>query len=321
MPLQILKTLRLPVSEYIGNKTKKTGICIHHTVGGSAESTFNYWASDKSRIGTAFIIERDGRIFEVFDPECWAFQFGLQSSAGWNNDERYSFEARFIGIEIASEGALIESGGNLYCFGKVSTRTIKKRNEAFDYGSNFRGYRYFDKYEPAQIDSLIGLVKELCDKYKIEKNVPQDKLAYYGKKLKGFNGIIGHTMVRMDKSDPAPDLNMWTKIVTECGLQEINLSTTPESGMKKINEVEIDKLFETNVLEIDKMDAGSGSMVKQVILELEKEKTFIKLHNAKANGHSVDYQFLEGNKDLIYSFANYLGFYKVTENRIEVLNA
>ena len=69
------------------------------------------------------------------------------------------------------------------------------------------------------------------------------------------------------------------------------------------------------------MNVGSGSMVKQVIQELEQEKTYIKLKNAKENGHSVEYDFLEGNKDLVYAFADYLGFYKVTENKIEVLNA
>ena len=128
-------------------------------------------------------------------------------------------------------------------------------------------------------------------------------------------------MVRTDKSDPAPDLNMWNKIVNECGVTEIDLNNTQEVEMKKLSDVDIENLFENNVLEINKMDVGSGSMVKQVIQELEQEKTYIKLKNAKENGHSVEYDFLEGNKDLVYAFADYLGFYKVTENKIEVLNA
>ena len=321
MALQLDKTLRLPAGEFIGNKETKTGICIHHTVGGTAESTFNYWMTDNGRIGTAYIIARNGKIFEVFDPECWAFQFGLSSSAGWTNDERYAFEGRFIGIELASEGGLIESGGKLYCFGRISPKTLKNRDEAFDYGSEYRGFRYFDKYEPAQIDSLIELMKELFGKYQIEKNVPEDKLQYYGKKIKDFKGVIGHTMVRLDKSDPAPDLSMWQRIVSECGLNEINLNGSATAVLKKLSDVEIENLFQSNILEINKMDVGSGSMVKQVILELEKEKTFIKLKNAKVNGHSVEYEFLEGKKDLIYAFGNYLGFYKVTDNKIEVLNA
>ena len=321
MSTDIIRTSRLPAGEFINAKIKKTGICVHHTVGGSALSTFDYWRTDPRRVGTAYIIERDGKIYEVFDPEYWAFQFGLSSSAGWTNDERYAFEGRFIGIELASEGGLIESGDNLYCFERVSPRTLKNKNEAFDFGSQYRGFRYFDKYEPAQVDSLINLIKDLLGKFNIEKKVPKDKLAYYGKKLKNFNGIIGHTMVRSDKSDPAPDLNMWSKIVKECDLTEIDSNNTQEVEMKKLSDVDIENLFENNVLEINKMNVGSGSMVKQVIQELEQEKTYIKLKNAKENGHSVEYDFLEGNKDLVYAFADYLGFYKVTENKIEVLNA
>ncbi len=41
---------------------------LHHTAGGSARSTFNYWNGNATRIATAYIVERDGTIFEVFDP-------------------------------------------------------------------------------------------------------------------------------------------------------------------------------------------------------------------------------------------------------------
>lgn len=81
------------------------------------------------KIGTAYVIERNGIVFEAFEPQYWAWQFGLKS-AGWNYEDRVSFEKRFIGIEIASEGALKESDGKLYCYDRISSRTEKPRNEA-----------------------------------------------------------------------------------------------------------------------------------------------------------------------------------------------
>lgn len=319
--MQILKTLRLPVEEYVCSKTAKTGICIHHTVGGSAKSTFNWWVQNKARVATSYIIERNGDVYEVFDPDYWAYQFGL-AAPDWNNDERIAMEKRFIGIELASEGGLIESDGNLYCFDKVSPKTYKSRGEALDFGSNYRGYRYYDKYELPQVDSLILLLHDLIGRYHIEKIVPADKLAFYGKKLKNFNGIIGHAMVRKDKSDPAPDMGLWKRVVLECGLNEFNLNDIPGIiAAKKLTWEDIEKLYNENIQEVNKLDTGSGSIIKQMLLELETNKTFIKLNNAVQNGHSVNYEFLEGNKDLVYAFGNYLGLIKITENKIEALNS
>ena len=69
MGIKIDKSLRLPESEIQNIKNTKTGICLHHTVGGSAVSSFNWWLNDQRLVGTAYLIARDGKIHEVFDPE------------------------------------------------------------------------------------------------------------------------------------------------------------------------------------------------------------------------------------------------------------
>ena len=119
------------------------------------------------------------------------------------------------GIELASERGLTEFNGKLYCFDLISPKTSKPRAEAFDYLDHYRGYRYFDKYEPVQIDRLVSLVDFLCDTYCIERRVPYPTIDYYGERLSDFRGIIGHAMVRRDKSDPAPFLPLWDRILTE----------------------------------------------------------------------------------------------------------
>ena len=110
-------SLRLPREEYFAESQTKNGICIHHTVGGSARSTFDWWMDDRTesgrrrRVGTAYVVDRDGTIHEVFEPEGWAYQFGLP----WPLEQKLTFEKRFIGIELANVGPLIERDGQLYC--------------------------------------------------------------------------------------------------------------------------------------------------------------------------------------------------------------
>ena len=148
MAVHVDRSLRLPETEFFPEVCRKTGIALHHTVCDSARRTVDLWRGDRARQGgarrvaTAFIIDRDGTTFEVFDPAAWAWQFGLP----WRGDQRIPFEKRFIGIEIASEGGLVEKDGRLYAYDQVSPLLSKPPGEAFDCGTPYRGYRWFDRY-------------------------------------------------------------------------------------------------------------------------------------------------------------------------------
>jgi N-acetyl-anhydromuramyl-L-alanine amidase AmpD len=319
MSISINRDLRLPDSEYFGNREDKSGICIHHTVGGSARSTFNWWRDDNKVIGTAYLIARNGTVHEVFDPNCWAWEFGLR----WPSEQKIAFEKRYIGVEIASEGGLKESGGNLYCFDRISDRTLKNRDEAFDYGQMFRGYRYFDKYEPAQVDSLGELINDLCAQFNIPKETPAEHFKFYGEKLKDFKGIIGHSHVRTDKSDPVPDQALWDTLINTCGLQTVDPKQEPAPPPVPQLDVDLDALFEHNVQQINQMNAAAGSMVKGLIMELQRGErdTYIKLRDAVTGGHKVNYDFIKGDPGLVFRIANAFGFKTVTNDTLEVRHA
>jgi N-acetylmuramoyl-L-alanine amidase len=312
------KSLRLPPNAYFPGAQEKSGLAVHHTVGGSARSTFDYWKGNEEQVGTAYIIDRDGTIYEVFEPAAWAWQFGLK----WSSTDKIAFEKRFIGIEIASEGGLIESGGQLYCFGTVSPRTLKPRTEAFDCGKDYRGFRYFDRYEPAQVSALCGLISWLCDTFHIEKQVPANPLEYRGEALKGFKGIIGHTMVRLDKTDPLPDPALWSQLCATCGLTVVDDLTSPPSR-RKLSEADVEQLFQDNTAELNKMDVAAGSMVKGLIMELERNgrATYLRLHDAEPGGHAIQYDLVQGDASLVGRIAGALGFAAVTPTRLEVRHA
>ncbi|SHF72968.1 N-acetylmuramoyl-L-alanine amidase [Fodinibius roseus] len=319
MALDIKKDLALPEMEFFNVKDQKSGICIHHTVGGSAESTYNWWRNDSQMVGTAYLIGRDGTLYQIFDPENWAWQFGLP----WEYEDKIVFEKRFIGIELASEGGILEQDGIYYCFDRVSPKTVKPANEIFDAGMDYRGYRIFDQYEPEQVATLIELINTLCDRFDIPRRVPAEPMNYYGQELKGFHGIIGHAMVRKDKSDPAPMPGFWDQLRNGCDLEFIDTEKDrPLMENQTMSEQEIDSLFEENVKELNKMNVSAGSMVKGLIQELQRNNrgTYIRLRNAVEEGHQISYDFVEGDKSLVKRIGTALGFKNITKNKMEVRN-
>lgn len=207
----INRTIRLEEKDYIPTETKKDLIVLHHTVGATALSTINYWKTDpkRKRIATAYIIERNGEIFEVFDPKFWAFHLGIKGTGG-------SLDKRSIGIELASEGGLIQRDGKLYCFDKVSERTLFKE-EYYDYGIPWRGYRFFDAYSNAQILSVIELVNTLVKNYGVPRKTPANHFDYNAGYLQ-FAGILGHHHLRADKSDLHPGFP-WHTLVEKCNIE------------------------------------------------------------------------------------------------------
>lgn len=208
----------LPDHQYIKEVTKKTGICLHHTVSGTANSVYNWWLdkgkSKVVRVGTAYVIDTDGTIYQFFDDKYWAFHLGKGVDL--------QYEKSFIGIEIVSEGGLtpkwngttMERNMELYSFGGEQ----KHRSEFVDVGRDWRGYRFFDQYEPQQISSVMELVNHLCTKHNIQRTMQSNLWEANSHNLK--NGIITHAQVRADKTDVHP-LFPTDQLVKYCGVEMV----------------------------------------------------------------------------------------------------
>jgi len=324
MTVHVDRSVRLPEGEYFAERQRKTGIALHHTVGRSARSTVEHWRTDRAaggaprRVGTAYVVERDGTVFEVFDPEAWAYQFGLT----WPVAGRLAFEKRFIGIEIASEGGLIERDGILYAFDTVSPRTMVARAEAFDYGRAYRGYRWFDRYEPEQLEAVGRLVDELCSRFEIPRQYPDRPFDYHGEALAAFEGVIGHAMVRPDKSDPAPDRRLWDALGDLAALRPTAVTpSAPPRSSASLNQREIDELFRENARRINAMSTAAGSMVKALVMELERRRVYVRLDDPEPRGHAIGYAVAQGDANLVARLARALGFLSVTDRMLEVRHA
>lgn len=307
MPPSLNTTLRLDTTQYFPVEVEKSGLCIHHTVGGSARSTFDFWQSNADKVGTAYIIDRDGTIYEVFPPRAWAFQFGLK----WPDAARIKFEKRFVGIELASEGGLTQSQGKLYCFDRAGVQSCERlASSAFDFGTTWRSYRFYDKYDDPQLPALLSLINHLCDTLSIPRQVPSRFLDCYGDTLRNFQGVIGHTMVRPDKTDPLPDVAFWGRVVKECGLTAVadaDATAAPAAGGMRPDQ--ISALFEANVQVINQMNVAAGSMVKGLIQELcrDDRNTYLRLSKPAPDGHKVTYSLEQGSADLVGRIGRALG--------------
>ena len=228
-----ITTFRLPDDQYYKEEAEKVQVYLHHTVGGSAESTFSFWQQTPEHVGTAYLVERDGTVFEVFDPKYWAYHLGLKIIG----NTKYNKQS--IGIEICSEGALrsgkelndlLQANGlarrfneeYLYAFdvdptsvgaitwflhAKKLYNIIQDKDKYYDAGQKWRDYQYFDAYDQKQLYAVCELAYVLCKDFNIPKKLIDGDRNRFDISLVDWQGILCHANVRNDKTDTHPGMN------------------------------------------------------------------------------------------------------------------
>jgi N-acetyl-anhydromuramyl-L-alanine amidase AmpD len=207
-------SMRLDSNQYIQETHPKSLLVLHHTEGSTAEGTFDQWQNTTSRTATAYIVEKDGTIYEVFDPKYYAYHIGPGSSAT-------PAEKRSVGIEIVCEGELVKEGGLYYCFPREEYKR-RYHGPVFDYGAEWRDYRYWAAYTPEQIGAVNRLADYLCDTFSIPRQTPQNHLdensEYYQ-----FSGVLGHHQL-VGKRDVHPGFP-WSDLIAAAHLAEVDTDT------------------------------------------------------------------------------------------------
>jgi N-acetyl-anhydromuramyl-L-alanine amidase AmpD len=195
-------TLPLPSKEYFAVPTRKDLIVLHFTAGLSARSAVDTWRSKPEHVATAYVVDGDGTIYEVFDPSFWAYHLGIKGTS--------VHDKRSVGIEIANVGPLKQSPGNqraLNWWPAEFRRQYCLLDEEEKYRKvNYRGIDYFATFSAAQYSAVAKLVQHLCDRLSIPRIVPgKDKrpdfdLPFYS----SYKGIATHANFRRDKWDIGP---------------------------------------------------------------------------------------------------------------------
>lgn len=202
-----IKKKYLKNGQYITDITPKYSIILHHTCGATADGAISWWDQTPDRVGCPFVIDRDGTIYETFDPSMWAFHIGL------NNDDNY-FEKHAISIELVALGELYEEKGQYYFYPLGYPNPIKKRvvpgDEVIKLKTAYKGKNLFHAYTEAQIVALGELITYCVDKFNIELPDKLGDIFSYNPDVanKHINGLFGHGVLRKDKNDifPQPSL-------------------------------------------------------------------------------------------------------------------
>lgn len=201
--MEIIKDY-LKNGQYIDIPTEKKAITLHHTCGTTAKGALDWWDQTPARIGTAYVIDLDGKIYEAFDPKHWAYHIGINGDKDW-------FEKHNIGIELVSPGGLVyEKSVDEFRFYPLwpnrSKYKVIKEEKVIE--CDYRGWRYFYAYSDIQIHSLIELMTKLINDFKIPLqpyNLFERFWDYKPEVIADrLPGIWSHSTLRSDKSDIFP---------------------------------------------------------------------------------------------------------------------
>lgn len=227
--LSELVQVNFPENQYYRTETPKNQIILHHTVSGpNANGVVNWWIQDPGRIATHFIIQGDGIIYQLYSSKYWAHHLGVKSTflkkQGFSDSgtRNVLLNQNSIGIEICRWGGLVKDMNGYHpSYWDVNVGhevgnpkvTIASENVTI-FNEPFRGYQYFEKYTPAQINSVIKLVNYLCDKFNIDKTYNDSMWDISNDALGGKPGIWTHVSYRPDKSDCFPQTELINALQT-----------------------------------------------------------------------------------------------------------
>ena len=216
--LQRIKWRGLPQDQYIREVTQKNQIYLHHTAGGPDPfSVVDWWDSTDERVATHFIIGgkqrnnnsiwEDGDLVQCYNTKYWAYHLGLKSqhlAVTPLHKSSKELNSRAITIEICNWGP-VSFNDTSHQFETIQHNYPVSPTEVVEYGNKYRGYRYYQRYTDAQLETLTELLRYLCDHWDIPKQYMGDSIFDIDvRALQGNSGIFTHTSVRPDKSDCHP---------------------------------------------------------------------------------------------------------------------
>ena len=224
LDLSKMVKIDFPENQYFNEPVKKKQVYLHHTVSGdNAYSVANGWKASTERVAVTIIIGKDGIIYQLFSSDKWAYHLGLKVQTFQENNEPFQWlDKTSIGIEILNWGGLVKHTDGCWYPGVWDGKTnvpilrLGKMQQVQEYPGGFRGYYGFEKYTPAQIESLGQLLCFFNKKYNIPLAYNNDMWDISKKALSGAAGIFTHVSVRKDKSDchPQPELIQLLKSLT-----------------------------------------------------------------------------------------------------------
>lgn len=187
---------------YFKEKTDKTKIVLHFTMGNLpgdiGELTHHY-------VSVAYVVARDGQVYELFDPDYWSYHLGPSATGGNGIESKAS-----IGIEVSNYGPLYLENGTLFTAYKSAYCSLQDTQAYVAIPRpGYRGYFYFASFTSEQYEALRVLMSGLIRRYSIQKKWAADPGVFF--KSAPGPGIWTHQNYRRDKVDIGPAFD-WSEI-------------------------------------------------------------------------------------------------------------
>ena len=199
---------QLKESQYYKEVTPKKILVLHHTVSGvGVAGDIAWWNKTPEKVGTPFIIDRTGVIYQVFDEKYWIHHLGIKQHLLTQFGSTVSntrLNQLSIGIEIDSWGGLTRRDGKWY----NTAAKVVPDCDVVQYPQGYRGYNAYERYTPQQIQSVKELLIHLGKKHGISLKYNPDMWELNRRALVGYHGVWSHTSYRPDKSDVHPQLEL-----------------------------------------------------------------------------------------------------------------
>lgn len=233
----IVNTEGLPDFEYYKVGYPKKQIVLHHTVSAVGKYVDDWFKADKgkSKVAVAYVVDKDGTVFKLFEPEYWAYHIGKGSNKEHN---KYS-----IGIEIVNEGPLHRNVNGImkwWIDNKYKQGRYEYKHTSFDLGTTWRDYRYFASYTNEQYQSVNELLTILFKQFNIRRNFTNS--FDYSPSFLDYLGVVMHVNLRQDKTDlsPAYDIRIIDSFVN--GLKANDIIPIKPYESVNISEFDIKKI-------------------------------------------------------------------------------
>ncbi len=186
----------------------KRKLVLHYTMG---YLRGDIAALTRNRVSVAFVIARNGLVYQLFDPKYWSYHLGPGASGGNTLMSKES-----IGIELSNIGPLIRKGNQLVTtYSDLDVYCSLDENKYFHYLTQpYRNFSYYATFTEEQYISLRSLLMYLLSTFNIPKNVLPydrrfDRLGH--EQFRSYQGILSHVNCRQDKTDIGPAF-VWDKL-------------------------------------------------------------------------------------------------------------
>ena len=194
---------RLPENKYFHDVIPKDMIMLHFTAGSRVDGAYQSWIHDPVQIGTPYVVDLDGTVYEFFDPKYWAYNLGCTGPKAQN----HKHDKRSVAIETINMGPLKLVGDTLMSWPGNYTQKFCNVSETDKYvKAYYRGFDYYQAFPAVQKAAIVELVKSISTRFNIPIILPPEEhrtvfdMDFYD----NWKGVASHQNFRPDKFDIGP---------------------------------------------------------------------------------------------------------------------